>query len=133
MKKLQNKKQSLDLRCRRYQLKIEGEEDALVSALREAERHLRSLSRNDDTEAGIEDEKDVWATKSNYYRQRLRTVRECLVRIRSGSFGLCASCGDEIGDKRLTAIPTALYCLGCQEAYERDRALAALEPQTIRA
>ncbi len=124
---------SLSTRIQRYQLKIEAEEYALVLALREAEQQLKSLNRNgrNETEPGTEDEKEVWATKSTYYRQRLKSVRESLGRIRSGSFGVCASCGDEIGEKRLAAIPTALYCLECQEAYERERAIAAFQAQSL--
>ena len=122
MKSDKNKK-AANNRVHTYQLKIETEEYALLLALREAEEQLRYINQNcsHETEPGVEAEKEALATKSNFYRHRLKTVRESLGRIRAGCFGVCASCGDEIGEKRLSAIPTALYCLECQEAYERDR------------
>lgn len=112
------------IKLQRYQLKIEAEEYALVLALREAGLQLKSLNRNCglESEPGTEDEKEMWATKSNYYGQKLKTVRESLGRLRAGKFGICESCGDELGEKRLAAIPSALYCLECQEAYERESA-----------
>lgn len=122
--KNQKTSSAADNALQRYQLKIETEECTLILALREAEEELRSVDRNcgGETEPAVGDEKEAIATKANFYRQRLRTVRETLRRIRSGSFGVCASCGDRIGEKRLSALPTALYCLECQMAYERDRA-----------
>jgi len=48
-------------------------------------------------------------------RNRLRLVEVALDRIRSGTFGCCAHCGDAIGLKRLQAIPSASYCVNCQE------------------
>lgn len=120
-------KDATDNPLQKYRLKIESEECRLVLALRKAEEQLRRSNRcsGDETEPGAEDEKEALTTKSNFYRHRLQSVRQSLGRLRSGRFGLCASCGEEIGEKRLSAIPTALYCLECQEAYERERAISA--------
>ncbi len=109
-----------DFRYRKFRLKVESEELGLLVAIREAEEQLRSLNR-EGTSPETESEREAWAIKSNYYRQRLRTVRRSLDRIQSGEFGVCASCNQEIGAKRLNAVPTAVYCLECQEQLERQQ------------
>ena len=49
---------------------------------------------------------------------RLREIRAALERIESGSFGICLNCEEEIGLKRLAAVPWTALCIACQEAAE---------------
>lgn len=58
--------------------------------------------------------------QSQYARALLRMVEEALARIREGSFGLCAACGNGINQKRLEAVPWARYCIDCQQRLERS-------------
>lgn len=46
-------------------------------------------------------------------------IDQALLRIKEGSYGICARCGNEINEKRLQAIPTARYCAACQEYVEQ--------------
>ena len=55
----------------------------------------------------------------------LRRIDGALARISEGSYGLCASCGQEIPQARLQAEPTAVRCVQCQELYERTHAVGA--------
>jgi DnaK suppressor protein len=50
---------------------------------------------------------------------RLREVGVALERIDSGSFGICLNCEEDIGAKRLAAVPWAVLCIVCQEAADR--------------
>jgi DnaK suppressor protein len=50
---------------------------------------------------------------------RLRDIDAALQRIKEGTFGTCAECGCEITAARLEAIPSAQYCVQCEE--KRDR------------
>ena len=50
---------------------------------------------------------------------RLREIRAALERIDSGSFGICLNCEEDIGAKRLAAVPWAAFCIVCQEAADR--------------
>lgn len=43
----------------------------------------------------------------------ITSVRAALARIDDGSYGSCATCGEEIALKRLEAIPTATQCIAC--------------------
>jgi len=49
----------------------------------------------------------------------LRDVRMALDRIADGSYGDCLQCEEEIGLRRLNAIPWATRCIRCQEQADR--------------
>jgi len=48
----------------------------------------------------------------------LKQIDDGLARMERGTFGCCAECSEEIELGRLDAKPTAMLCLGCQEATE---------------
>ena len=48
-------------------------------------------------------------------RALLNLVEGALKRIHDGTFGECLNCGQEVGAKRLEAIPWVRYCITCQE------------------
>ena len=49
----------------------------------------------------------------------LRDIEAAFTRISTGSFGICADCGDPIGEPRLMAYPTAKRCYACQHRHEQ--------------
>lgn len=49
-------------------------------------------------------------------------VRSALRRTKDGTFGICLQCEEEIGIKRLTAVPWAPHCIACQERADRNGA-----------
>jgi DnaK suppressor protein len=59
--------------------------------------------------------------QSNNERQLLAMVEGALDRIRTGTFGQCISCGEEINAKRLEAVPWTRFCIACQEKLERGQ------------
>jgi RNA polymerase-binding protein DksA len=50
----------------------------------------------------------------------LIAISAALDRIEAGTYGVCDSCGGEIGAKRLEALPAAAQCIACKESEERD-------------
>ena len=48
----------------------------------------------------------------------IQSAEAALARIRMGSFGICAECGEDIDLKRLEAHPTTPFCIQCQEDHE---------------
>ena len=46
-------------------------------------------------------------------------IDQALLRIKEGSYGICARCSQPIDERRLEAIPTARYDATCQTAIER--------------
>jgi DnaK suppressor protein len=51
--------------------------------------------------------------------QTLRQIDEALERIEGGTFGVCDSCGKQLRKGRLTAMPHARLCVGCQSEFEQ--------------
>jgi len=45
-------------------------------------------------------------------------IDQALLRMKEGSYGICARCGQPIDERRLEAIPTARYDAACQAAIE---------------
>ena len=48
--------------------------------------------------------------------QRAVAIAGALERIKSGDFGICFSCGEEIDPRRLAADPVITRCIGCVSA-----------------
>jgi len=48
----------------------------------------------------------------------LRQVEFALTRCQTGKYGSCLKCEREIPEKRLKAVPWAVYCVECQEAVD---------------
>jgi DnaK suppressor protein len=53
----------------------------------------------------------------------LRAIEAARSRFAEGSYGACAECGIDIEYQRLRANPTAVRCIECQRAYEKERGL----------
>ena len=58
-------------------------------------------------------------------RKLIKKINETIVKIDSGEYGYCESCGVEIGLDRLQARPTATLCIDCRTLEEiRERQVA---------
>jgi DnaK suppressor protein len=51
----------------------------------------------------------------------LKNTRAALRRIEEGSFGVCLHCEEDITPKRLAAVPSAAFCIQCQEIADRSQ------------
>jgi DnaK suppressor protein len=49
--------------------------------------------------------------------KELRLIESALRRIKDGSYGVCAHCGQPISPRRLQAVPWAEYCVDCQDGH----------------
>lgn len=63
-------------------------------------------------------EQDVDYELLNKYTQTLKNIDEALERLDDGTYGICEECGEQIGEKRLQAVPFALCCVDCQREKE---------------
>jgi len=50
--------------------------------------------------------------------ETLQRINEALERLEQGTYGNCPDCGGEIAWYRLLALPFAVRCKGCEDAYE---------------
>jgi DnaK suppressor protein len=74
--------------------------------------------RDEGDRANASQAKEMNWLRTSQERGLLELVDGALSRIREGSFGECLHCGQEIGAKRLAAIPWTRYCITCQELLE---------------
>ena len=52
----------------------------------------------------------------------IHRIDEAIERLEAGDYGVCARCGDGIGEARLRALPFAALCCDCEAERERDGA-----------
>ena len=62
-----------------------------------------------------------------------RNIDLALIRIEDHSFGTCVHCDEEIGRRRLQAVPWTPFCIRCQEAADRgdEGVLESAEPTLL--
>jgi DnaK suppressor protein len=56
--------------------------------------------------------------------EEIRAIDAARRRLRQGGYGTCVDCGQELEFARLSAFPTALRCVPCQDQHERTYAHA---------
>lgn len=100
----------------------------LDALLDEARATVSDLAEGDENYADPTDRAAAESDRSFLLRIRdrerklIQKIREALERVEEGTFGLCESCGDEIGDKRLEARPVTTQCIDCKtEAEKKER------------
>ena len=49
--------------------------------------------------------------------QRLQQVNDAIARIQKNSYGICSECDEPSAGKRLQAIPWAVRCVTCEDAW----------------
>jgi DnaK suppressor protein len=109
-------KQMLEERRRQLQAEVQGkmrgvrEEGTWGGKLNEV------LDTVESSEADIQE--DIEFALIQMKSETLNKVNDALVRLDHGSYGNCFDCGEEIGEKRLRALPFAVRCKDCEEARE---------------
>lgn len=62
--------------------------------------------------------KEFLLSLSDAERKQLILIGEALKRAETGDFGVCQTCGADIGKKRLDVVPWARLCITCQHKEE---------------
>lgn len=70
--------------------------------------------------ASIESDRNFKIRIKERERKLLKKINAALEQIKNGTFGICESCGEEIGTQRLLARPVATLCIQCKTEAERD-------------
>ncbi len=50
----------------------------------------------------------------------IRKIKDALMRLEDGTFGICEECGEEISEQRLKARPVTTLCIKCKEKQETE-------------
>ena len=69
--------------------------------------------------ASLESDRNFELRIRDRERMLINKVKKALQRIEDKTFGLCESCDDKIGAKRLLARPVTTLCIDCKTEQER--------------
>lgn len=111
--------------------KLDHYRSVLIAELRRHTEYIRedqfaALELSDD---GVKDSVDLSLMDVNKElalrlgeraSQMVADIDQALLRIKEGSYGICAKCGEPIDERRLNAVPTARYDAACQAAIEQS-------------
>lgn len=81
-------------------------------------------------QATLESERSFDLRIKDRERKLINKVHEALRKIADGSYGICESCGEAIGLKRLQARPVTSFCINCKSEMEAEerREEQAIQP-----
>jgi DnaK suppressor protein len=106
----------------RLEAKLREQEKALEHSMLTAVVQGRETLVNDTQDVADQAvssyQKEFLFSQGTNGHAQLSLVRRALERIREGTFGECMLCGNQIGAKRLEALPWTPYCITCQEKIE---------------
>ena len=93
---------------------------ALGAQVEEMENELRKPRSADWEEQATEVEGDeVLGTLEGSLLAEIEDIEKALQRIEDGTYGECATCGEDIGDRRLEALTYANQCINCATLQEK--------------
>jgi DnaK suppressor protein len=73
--------------------------------------------------ASEERDREINFILSDRERAKIKEIDDALARLSDQSYGVCESCGLEIGEERLEALPFTRVCRDCQQDREREAKL----------
>jgi DnaK suppressor protein len=70
--------------------------------------------------ASEERDREINFILSDRERVKIKQIDDALSRLEEGSYGVCESCGLEVAEERLEAMPFTRLCRDCQQDQERE-------------
>lgn len=102
------------MRYEDYETVLEARRDELMARLHQIADELDDPVSADTSERAKETEdNEVLEGLGQQGLAELRAIEAALDRIRKGTFGICAKCGEPISEARLEAVPHAALCETC--------------------
>jgi RNA polymerase-binding protein DksA len=90
---------------------LEGERDQLLAQLHEL--GVATYDENFADSGQVAAEQGENRALVNQLAETLDDVERALAKLDAGTYGVCESCGRQIGDDRLEAMPATRYCIDC--------------------
>src|SRR5580658_11148617 len=97
--------------------KLLGEIDSALRAEREGNKD-EGMDTYD--LASEERDREINFILSDRERVKLKQIDDALERLDQGTYGVCESCGLEIAEERLQAMPFTRLCRDCQQEQEKE-------------
>ena len=100
--------------------------DMLVEAQQKGDTTLEELSDGNEVfavpadRATAESDRSITLRIRDRERRLIKKVKEALMRIEDGTYGICEECGEEISLSRLKARPVTRLCITCKAKQEEE-------------
>lgn len=79
-------------------------------------KHIDQALDRDFSEQATQTENDeVLDAIGNVTRDEVEKIKQAIIRIDAGTYGICQRCGEPIKAARLAALPYAALCIRCAE------------------
>ena len=122
----QKKKKWTEIELEQFKKLIIEKRDQVSAELLEAKEKADEVLKNNSTNAIYSSHmadagSDQQEMEKNYYMMNrennyLQYLNRALTMIESGSFGICANCGDLIDKERLMEVPHTSSCFDCKSS-----------------
>jgi DnaK suppressor protein len=110
--RLEHFRRLLETQLREHMSKISSEQAAALSNDEDGAKDSVDFSLADVS-------KEIAFSLGERESQIVADIDQALLRIREGSYGICARCSKPIDERRLEIVPTARYDATCQAKIER--------------
>src|SRR5580704_12305854 len=104
--------------------RLEEMKEKILAEMNQAARSEREGLKDEGMDtydlASEERDREISFILSDRERVKIGAIDDALQRIGDGSYGICESCGLEIGEERLEALPFTRLCRDCQQDQERE-------------
>jgi len=81
--------------------------------------------------ASEERDREINFILSDRERVKIKQIDDALLRMDEGSYGVCESCGLEVAEERLEAMPFTRLCRDCQQDLEREQTKLRMMTETL--
>ncbi len=100
--------------------KLIAERELLIQKLKGNDLSVDDSETPDPVDLAVRNySKNVMLAVSENESKQVVLIDEALMRIEDDEYGVCQNCEKEINPKRLAALPSARFCLDCQELQEK--------------
>jgi DnaK suppressor protein len=107
--------------------------ERLEDLLGEAEKTANGMNKANEEafpdptdRASLETDRNFLLRIRDRERKLIIKIKEALVKIEEGTFGICEECGEEISVDRLKARPVTTLCIACKTKAEEDEKKSSL-------
>ena len=94
--------------------------DDVQSRMRDGRRDRPNEVRDDVEMSDADIQEDLGFALLQMQAEMVTRIDEALGRLDSGDYGSCLTCGREISERRLRALPFAVRCQACEERREGE-------------
>lgn len=96
-------------------------QDEVQRSLRERRTDRPTDGRDEMEVSDADNQRDLELALLQMRGEMLARVDEALARLDAGRYGSCVTCGADISERRLQALPFAVRCHACEETREQEQ------------